>query len=64
MEIRRSKAKPCRTPKSKNKIFLFDFIFTFVENKHFENYTYFIYLIKGTILGRTLWGAYSFSVFS
>jgi len=28
----------------------------FWENKHFENYTHFIYLIKGTILGRALWG--------
>jgi len=26
------------------------------ENKYFENYIYFIYLIKGTVLGWTLWG--------
>ena len=61
MEIRRSKVKPCRAPsKIKKKIFLFVFIFIFVsffwENKHFKNYTHFIYLIKGTVLGRALWG--------
>jgi len=60
MEIRRSKDKLCRAPSKNKKIFLFVFIFIFVlcfgENKYFENYTHFIYLIKGTVLGLALWG--------
>jgi len=31
-----------------------------LKNKHFENHTRFIYLIKGIVLGWTLWGANTF----
>jgi len=28
--------------------------------KYFENHIFFAYLIKGTVLGRTMWGANTF----
>jgi len=60
MKIRRSKVKPCQAlPKKKIYIFVcfcFHFCLIFWKNNHFENYTHFIYLIKGTVLGRALQG--------
>jgi len=57
MEIHRNKVKPCRAPsKNKRNIFVYFYRHFFWENKHFENYTHFIYLIKGIVLGRALWG--------
>jgi len=64
MEIRMSKVKPCRAL-SKNKKYFCLFLSSFLshifwENKHFKNYTDFIYIIKGIVLGRALWGANTF----